>query len=162
MERTCSSFDTSVFTSSDRRPESAIEDNTGAAASESRRSAMTTSAPWAAKAIAICPPIPRAPPVTTAILPSSCLFILPVLDSQLNFLKFRAILDEPSLHRELQGDHDHAAQVLRITSDVANSNRRAMTNYRLVVLSLVIAGDSNHVAINGAKCRQATDSRFRT
>ncbi len=52
----------------------AIDESTGAAVSSSTSStsAITTSAPSAAQnAVAIWPPIPRAPPVTMAILPSS-------------------------------------------------------------------------------------------
>src|SRR5580704_17534076 len=81
MARTCCSSETSVRTRSERRPDSAIDDSTGAATSAASRSAMTTSAPSAANAIAIWPPMPRAPPVTIAVLPLSFPATLMSLDS---------------------------------------------------------------------------------
>src|SRR5580693_2459741 len=101
MARTCCSSLTSVRIRSERRPAAAIDESTGAATSAPSRSAMTTSAPSAANAIAISPPIPRAPPVTIAVLPLS--FPATLTSPQLADLVRRRQVESPGheIHRRL-------------------------------------------------------------
>ena len=81
-DRTCSSSVTSVCTYIDRRPARAIASVTGFATSGPSTSAITTSAPSAANAAAMPPPMPRAPPVTTATLSTSLCDLSAVPDTE--------------------------------------------------------------------------------